>query len=753
MATLRTFLIKKPTPALPRETGRSYWDILRTNLFSFFNIILFSVGVILMVFGRYNDAFITVSAGLAGTVVNAFQEIRAKRQLAKIMLITRPTAQVVRDGHEQTIDATQLVKGDAIHLRGGDQALADGVVISTNGTGYGAAEVDESLLTGESDPVRKQQGDKILSGSFCLNGELIYQAEAVGADSFASKLTAAARTFTPVSTPLQQQVAFVIRLLMVLTVVMALVFYSGESVRKLNFLQNIKASAVLIGLIPYGLFLTINLAYTLGAIKIARAGAVVQQTNAVEALYYVDVLCMDKTGTLTTNAFQVETLLPQGTISEMELKQCLGDFARSITGGNATTAAILHATEGRQRTPIDEIRFISSHKWSALAFQEADLKGVFVLGALEMLQPYLAAEAMPPGLLQQAQTWEEQGLRVLLFAHNPAVTSLHDASGAPQLPSLHPIGLLSLRDELRPHAREMMEAFTNLGVRLKIISGDNPHTVAALAKQTGLNDAKLVSGPELAKLSAAEFEQVAEDATIFGRIAPEQKAQLVEALLKRGHYVAMIGDGVNDILALKKAKLGIAMQSGSPAVRNVADMVLLHDSYAPLAPALAEGKQIINGITNATTLLITRAVTYAFAIISVLMVGLDFPFEPAQAGVTAITVGLPSFFLTLWARPNAKLEPLFTAMIRFVLPVSLWTMLIGVNLYSATYARANTFIERNSVLRPELVARFEQYTGVTQQGSAQFAQLAARIDAQTTLSVFLSFLGAAGQFVSLLASR
>lgn len=721
---------------LAETAGRSYWTILRTNLFSFFNIILFAVGVTLVIFGRYSDALITVSAGIAGTIVNAWQEARAKRLLEQITLLVRPTAQVVRNGQEQTLGPAQLVAGDLIHLRGGDQALVDGVV--TDGT----AELDEALLTGESDPVRKQPGDQVLSGSFCLNGDLHYRAEAVGAASFASQLTQAARNFTPVSTPLQQQVTLLIRLLMVLTVCMALVFISAGVIRNLTIGQNVAASAVLIGLIPYGFFLTINLAYTFGAIKLARAGAVVQQTNAVESLHYVDVLCMDKTGTLTTNRLELDQVQPVGPVTVSELKALLGDFVRSSTNHNATSSAIEQGVSGQPRQAVDEVAFTSARKWSALAFAEPARTGVFVLGALEMLQAALPAAANPE-LAQVVQGWSDQGLRVLLFAYNPQATTLHDASGAPVLPALQPLGLVGLRDELRPHADEILPQFAKLGVRLKIISGDNPRTVAALAKQTGLVDAKLAAGPELAGLSAAQFAETAEEATIFGRIAPEQKAQLVEALIQRGHYVAMIGDGVNDILALKKARLGIAMQSGSSATRNVADMVLLDDSYAALAPALTEGKRIINGLTNATYLLMTRSLTYAFAIIGVLMVGLDFPIEPAQAGVTAMTVGIPAFFLTLWARAEAKEEPLLPAFVRFVIPVALWSMLIGVSLYTFTYLRASTFIENlaNSTGRrvpAEVIARFEQYTGLTYQVDQQFGLTAARIDAQTTLSVFLS---------------
>lgn len=716
------------------EGGRSYGDIARDNLFNFFNIVLFTVGLILVVFGRYSDAFITVGTGIFGTIVNTFQEIRAKRQLDQITLFLRPVATVIRNGMEQSIDPAQVVQGDTLHLRAGDQAMADGVVVRG-----GAAELDESLLTGESDLLRKQQGDKIYSGTFCVTGDLFYQAEGVGAESLANKITASARAFSKTSTPLQQQIALVIRLLMVLTVCMALVFYIGGFLRNNSLLQFVAASAVLIGLVPYGLFLTINLAYTLGAIKLAKAGAVVQQTNAIESLHYVDVLCMDKTGTLTTNALQVETIQPLGTITDAKLQGYLGDFAHSVTATNATTNAIRRCLAGRQpprqRNVVDEVAFASERKWSAVAVADERGQGLLVLGALEMLQPYLpTADA---ALTQQVQAWSDQGLRVLLLAYNPTVAVLHDAAGTPTLPPLQPVGLLSLRDELRPHARAMLDQFTHIGVQIKIISGDNPYTVAALAQQVGISDPKLVTGSELAGMNTAEFAQAAAEATIFGRITPQQKAHLIAALRKRGHYVAMIGDGINDILALKAANLGIAMQSGSKATRNVADIVLLDDSYAALAPALTEGKRIINGLSNATYLLLARAFTYAFVIIGVLMVGLDFPFEPAQAGVTLITVALPAFFLTLWARPSAKPEPLLGSLVRFVLPVALWSMMIGITLYTFVYVRMSELLQ-NLTVPPGAIASFERYTGLIYQVDQQFGLTATRIVAQTALSIFLS---------------
>ncbi len=710
----------------------AYWQILSTNLFSFFNIILFAVSIVLLLFGRYNDAIITGITGIASALIRTIQEVRAKRQLDKIALLVRPQANVVRNGQEQSVDAVHLLTGELIHLRSGDQALADGVVI-----GDKTAEVDESLLTGESDVVRKQPGDRIYSGSFCVVGDLLYQADAVGANSYANQLAASARTFTQTTTPLQQQLAFITRLLMLLAICMAVMFYVGGYFQESSVLYYVTGSAVLIGLVPYGLFLTVSLAYTLGAVSIARYGAIVQRTHAVESLQHVDVLCMDKTGTLTTNAMQLDTVQAWQESEQADVTQRLGDFVCSAATTNTTATAIQQGLDGRHRTPVDEVPFASARKWSALAFADSDMQGIYALGAYEMLQPYLDENAVSPAHLAQMQRWAEQGLRVLLFASNSEVKTLHDATDNPVLPTLQPLAWVSLRDELRPYALEMLQEFARVGISVKIISGDSPHTVAGLAKQVGLVEPKLIAGPELAKMNDTEFDQAAEEATIFGRITPEQKSHLVNALVRQRHFVAMMGDGVNDILALKQANLSVAMQSGSNATRAVADMVLLNDSYAALAPALQEGQRVSSGVINATYLTLTRAFTYAFVIIGVLMAGLPFPFEPAQTGVTMITVGLPALFLTLWARPRTKQEPLLSSFVRFVLPTAIWTTLIGVTLFAYADVHVSEFLQNMSI-PPSVIHVFEQYTGMSYAEGETFGLSAARIYSQTALTVFLS---------------
>ena len=729
-------------------SGRTYGEIARANLFSYFNIILFSVGGILAVLGQLNDAFITAVVGFANALISTIQEIRAKRQLDQIAVVARPTVKVVRAGHEQEVGAVDLVEGDIVRLQAGDQAVVDGRLISG-----GPLEMDESLLTGETDLIRKREGDQIFSGSFCVTGDGFFEAVKVGKESFANQLTEAARLFEPMQTPLQKSVNFVVQLLLVLAVIMGLVFYVAGFIQDLSFLENVKATAVLIGLVPYGLFLTIAVAYALGSVTIAKKGALVQQSNAVESLNSVDVLCMDKTGTLTSGRMKLDGIQPLGEMPLNEIAAALGSFVRSAAATNTTSQAILNGTNGRSVDVIDEVPFSSSRKWSALAWGEADggpslgdpshdgayLDGVCVLGAVEMLAPYLAANSAVAAddISASAAVLSDAGLRVLLFAHNRTARSLHDGNGDPELPPLTPLALVSLSDELRPLARETLRAFLDLGVDLKIISGDNPQTVAALARQAGFDNPRLISGPELATMSATEVAQAAQEVNIFGRVTPEQKQVLVNGLIEQGHYVAMIGDGVNDVLSLKKANLGIAMQSGSNAARNVADMVLLGDSYAALVPALSEGKRIVNGITDATYLLVGRGLTYALIIIGVMMVGLSFPFEPSQLGLTTFSVGFPALMLTLWARPEERNEPLLPSMVRFVLPFAIWTMLLGVMIYSFYHYRVSeSIINMEIPLRP--LQRFEEMTGLTAGVDAEFTDVAATLIAQTTLSTFVS---------------
>ncbi len=677
--------------------------------------------------------------GLVNALISPVQEIRAKRQLDQIALVNRPTVTAVRDGREQVIAPPELVKGDILRVAAGDQIVVDGVML-----GDGLLEMDESLLTGEPDLIRKQAGDPLFSGSFCVTGSGYMEAQKVGSASFANQLTATARNFQVTYTPLQRQIDFVVRLVMLVVVVISIIIFGASLLEGLSTVRLVQIAAVLSGQVPYGLFLMIVVAYALGVSTIAKQGALVQQTNAVESLSNIDVLCMDKTGTLTANRLAFNDLYPLAAVPADVVRAHLGAFVRSATVSNATSEAISAGVPGEQRPIADEVPFASARKWSALAFARVARvpgpHGVYVLGAWEMLQPYLPPAVVTPDsvLPKQVHAWSSQGLRVLLFAYNPEVTTLHNAAEQPQLPTLTPLALVSLRDELRPQAKETIATFRQLGVELKVISGDNPGTVAALAKQAGFPpDIQLVSGPELEAMSPAEFDQAAVEATVFGRIKPEQKDQLVDALMRHGKRVAMMGDGVNDVLALKKASLGIAMQSGSSAARNVADMILLNDSFAALRPAFQEGRRIIGGMSSALYLFLTRVATTTLIIIGVTMVGLDFPFDPAQVALTTFTVGIPAFFLTLWARPQRLQANLLSSLARFVFPVAIVTMLMAVAIYVIDY-RSLLTSPLTSEDQAWAVELFESYTGV-EAGTTAYSNAIATVLAQGSVSMFISW--------------
>jgi len=553
--------------------------------------------------------------------------------------------------------------GDVLQVRPGDQIVVDGPILQTH-----RLDVNESLLTGESDLVAKQQGDRLYSGSFCVNGSALYQAEKVGRQSVAYELTAGARAFRRIYTPLQRNINLVIRVMLLLALFFELLLLLGALVNQLPTVETFKMAVVIIGLVPNGLFLAISVAYALGAVRVAGQGALLQQANSVESLNHVDVLCMDKTGTLTTNALRLARLHPLSS-EESELRRLLGDYVASGSVGNTTSAAIGTACPGQARHVREEVPFSSAYKWSGLVMDDEAMQGTYILGAVEILAPALRAGSELPAIVGQESM---QGLRVLLFTSFPERVALRNAADTPTLPQgLMPLGLISLSDELRAQARETLRQLGEAGIQFKVISGDNPQTVTALVKQMGLsNDIRAVSGLDLATMDAEHFAATAADATVFGRITPQQKERLVEVLHKQGHYVALIGDGVNEVLSLKKADLGIAMQSGSQATRSVADIVLLGDSFVSLPSAFREGRRIRNGMQDIFKLFLTRVFYFVVLMVGTAVVG-GFPFDPKQSSVLVLlTVGLPSFMLAAWAQPRPLEKDARRSLWHVVLPAA-----------------------------------------------------------------------------------
>ncbi len=657
----------------PPDTGRSYGQIIRDNLFTFINNLLFGLGLVLVLLGRPTDALLSVGVILINVVVGIVQEIRAKRTLDQIALLNRPKVIVVRDGVQQEIEPEDLVIGDVIRLGAGDQVIVDGTVLDSS-----AMEMDESLLTGESDLIKKQVGDPLYSGSFCVNGSGYFEAEKVGGESLAGQIMAGAKAERKRLTPLQQEVNIALRVILVLALIIGIIVIVETIVTGGTFSRIIENMVVVVGLVPNTLFLAIVVAYSLGAVRLAGKGALVQQSNAIESLSNVDTFCVDKTGTLTTNRMQVHAVYPIG-VDEAALGKLLGDFVVSFGSMNKTSEAINRAYGGTQRTLVTEIPFSSARKWSSVVLNDATapaMQGTYVLGAPEMMLD--ALDAVPAGMTQQIEAWATEGLRVLLFAYNPDTAPIDDTGDtAPLRALLTPLGLVSLSDELRAEAHDILTTFRESGVEVKIISGDNPVTVKALATQAGFDPAaKLIAGPDLAQVTdESDFTRTVMETSVFGRITPQQKEQIVRTLRGQGCYVAMTGDGVNDVLSLKQADLGIAMQSGSQATRSVADIVLLNDSFAVIPEAVQEGQRIINGMLDILSLFLTRVFYTAFLLLAI---GVFLSLRQS-ALIALLAGGLPSFALAYWARPGRiPRGRLLPRLFHFVVPAAILTAIIGI---------------------------------------------------------------------------
>src|SRR5579883_197659 len=677
--------------AFPLKSSRSYWQIIWENLFVSVNIIMFALGLALILLGQVSDALISVGVAFFNVVVATVQEIRAKRLLDRISLLTRPRATVIRDGQERLVDPAELVVGDLLLVHPGDQIVVDGPLVSDD-----RLEMDESLLSGESEPVPKRKGDWLYSGSFCMSGSARYQAEKVGNESLASQLASGARAFRRVRTPLQRQISVILQAMLLIALLLEVLLALAVQENRISLVGSVKMAVVIIGIVPKGLLLATSVAYALGAVRMVGEGVLVQQANALEAMSNVDVLCLDKTGTLTANALVLEDLRPlQG--EKPRLQDLLGSYVNSSSVTNPTSEAIGAVCSGERLSVREEVTFSSARKWSALAFVDATHQGTYILGAPDILLPYLDMQDKQD-LNANMQVSIDQGKRILLFAYTPSIVSLYSERGEPLLPSgLVPLGLVVLRDQLRPEAQETLRGFSQAGIQIKVISGDHPETVAALVKQAGLaTNGKVISG---GKLNQEDILQLAEESTVFGRVTPQQKAQLVQALRKRGHTVAMIGDGVNDVLSLKQAHLGLAMQSGSAATRGVADMVLLNDSFASLPQAFREGQRIQQGMHDILKLFLTR-VCYMVCVLVAIMIVDGFPFVPKQnALLTFLTEGIPALALAAWARPPAfRQQRMFSSLLRFVIPAATALSLIALCVYMVAFSAGQQLLTAQSAL-------------------------------------------------------
>jgi cation-transporting ATPase E len=634
----------------PRSDLAEYGAIFRRNVLTVFNALVVPAAVALFLMHEYNAAWAVSGMAIVNTLLGLAQEIRAKRHLDKLAILAETRARAVRDGQEQAIPAGDVVRDDVLLLAAGDAVVADGTVLSAR-----FLEIDEALLTGESDPVPRHFGERLLSGSFCVAGEGTYRADKVGAEAFAHQTSAQARRYRYAPSPMQRTLDPIINALTVITLVLCTLYVGLDFLRGFANAELAKMiAATVTSLVPQGLVLMVTLALTLGAVRMSARGAVVQHLSAVESMASVDVLCMDKTGTLTTNRLAVDRVHSIGAGGD-EVRDRLRLFAWASLDERSKSVQALRAALGEPAAKpelVDLVPFKSQNRYSAVRVRVGGTELALALGAFEALRVLLEERTVEP-----AETaWREllpTGLRLLLFAEVSGGASFNGSlEGFP----LRPLAIVALSDELRPEAGAVLEALAAQGIRFKILSGDNPETVRATVGGLKLPLARepVVSGDRLGE--SADWTAVIREYGVFGRVAPRQKLDIVSALQAEGCHVGMIGDGVNDVLPIKRADLGIAMGEGSAATRTVAGLVLENNSFDLLPATLDEGRTILTNLRRAAKLFLLKNVYVLVLIVFGFGVfRLTFPFEPQQVTLLNwLTIGGPALLIMLGRRPGGS---------------------------------------------------------------------------------------------------
>lgn len=686
-----------------QATSRSYRSIFVANTFTVFNLILAVFGAATIAFGNPKDALF-LGILVANTSIGTFQEIRAKRALDALAALVAPHATVIRDGAPRQVPIADVVVGDLVVVTSGDQVVADGRLVRADGLA-----LDESNLTGESEPVRGEIDREVFSGSFVVEGEGAFEATAVGPDSRAAKLAATARAFRHPRSPLEKAMD---RLLIVLVGVMApLAVALGISlaIRDVGQAQAVETlTAAVVNIVPEGLILLVSLTAAVSAAKMARRGVLAQQLNAIESLASVSVMCTDKTGTLTEASLRVVETTPGEGITEAQLRRALGRFAASAPSRNGTLEAV-HAArldgEDAAVEPTAQVPFSSRRRWSAL-----ELDGErYVLGAPEALLDGAGgdgAAAAERALREQAAERAASGRRVLALAG--AEGPLPEAAPDAPLPDgVRPLGIVVLAERLRSSAEETVAFFGREEVALKVLSGDNPATVGAIARDAGVPARAAALDGGALPADDAELLSAVRAAPAIGRISPEDKARVVRVLSDAGEYVGMLGDGVNDVPALKQARLAIAQGSGTQMARSVSDLVLVSGEFDEVPRMVHEGRQILRNIQRVARLFVTKALFTAFLLLTIAIPSGVFPLLPRQFTLTSsLTIGIPAFFLALapssgpW-RPEGFLK----AIARFSLPAGLAT---GAGILSAWLLSRHVFdgslVEARTVTAATVVA-------------------------------------------------
>ncbi|ATW49172.1 magnesium-transporting ATPase [Streptomyces peucetius subsp. caesius ATCC 27952] len=638
---------------VPVRSSRSAVDIVRANVFTRFNAIIGVLWVIMFFVAPIQDSLFGFVI-IANTGIGIIQELRAKKTLDSLAVIGEAKPRVRRDGVTTAISTSEIVLGDLVELGPGDKVVVDGEIAEAD-----SIEVDESLLTGEADPVLKQPGDLVMSGSFVVAGGGAFTATKVGREAYAAQLAEEASRFTLVHSELRSGISTILKYVTWMMVPTAIGLVISQLVAKQSNFKDSVARTVggIVPMIPEGLVLLTSVAFAIGVIRLGRKQCLVQELPAIEGLARVDVVCLDKTGTLTEGGMDVTELRPLNGTDEVQVRTVLGALGACDPRPNASLQAVVAAyPDGGDHRCTASLPFSSARKYSGATFASGDgASATWLLGAPDVLLP-----AGDPSL-EEIDELNRQGLRVLLLARSkgPLEAPAEKTAAA----------LVVLEQRLRPDASDTLRYFADQDVAAKVISGDNAVAVGAVAAKLGLPGAD--STLDARKLPAAREAMGAEldGAAVFGRVSPRQKRDMVGALQSRGHTVAMTGDGVNDVLALKDADIGVAMGSGSEATKAVAQIVLLNNSFATLPSVVAEGRRVIGNITRVATLFLTKTVYSVLLAILVVCSQVEYPFLPRHLTLlSTLTIGVPAFFLAL-APNKERARPHFVRRVmRYAIP-------------------------------------------------------------------------------------
>ena len=626
----------------PETSSRSTSSIIAGNVFTLFNAIIGVFFVLDLGLGLYADSLFGLIA-VINSYIGIRQELKAKKTLDELAVLVAPRARVLRDGQIAELLATEVVPGDVVAIGPGDQLIADGEVIASRGL-----TLDESMLTGEADGIGKGRGERVLSGSFVMSGSGHCRLDAVREDSYAGRLAGEAKAFRHPPSPLQAEVNRVIIVSTYIMLPLAALLVLSLKVRSVGLQSAAEtATAGLVTLIPEGLVLLMSVTFAVAAVRLAKRDTLIQQMSATESLAAVDTICVDKTGTLTEGELSLSTVEFADGIDPGVGAAALGRFAASAGDRNKTLEAIAERYPAAAGPVSSEVPFSSDYKWSGVSLADSNggaSERTFVLGAPDILAE-TGALSLPPSLARVLDEQTSAGRRVVAFGVSGEALPADPSTGAPRIA---PLALIVMEETLRADAAETIAFMRDQEVDLKLISGDAAATVTAVAYAVGVpRDAGVVEGPDLPDDPDA-LAAVALANTIFCRIKPEQKKALVGALVDAGRYVAMIGDGVNDVPALKRARMAVAMGSGTQVTKGVADVVLLKDQFFRLPEAVGEGRRIARNIHRLGRLYLTKSIYAATLIVLVAVPGFAFPFLPRQLTMAAfLTIGIPSFVLAL----------------------------------------------------------------------------------------------------------